>query len=47
MKIQIIGLGNVGKSLLDLIIKEEDALRCLGINLEVVSISDSKGTVIN
>ena len=47
MKIQIIGLGNVGKSLLDLIIKEEDALRCLGINLEIVSISDSKGTVIN
>ena len=47
MKIQIIGLGNVGKSLLDLMIKEEDALRCLGLNLEVVSISDSNGTVID
>ena len=47
MKIQIIGLGNVGNSLLDLMIKEEDALGCLGLNLEVVSISDSKGTVID
>jgi homoserine dehydrogenase len=47
MKIQIIGLGNVGKSLLDLIIKEEKAIKCLGLNLEIVSISDSKGTIID
>jgi homoserine dehydrogenase len=47
MKAQIIGFGNVAKSLIELIIEEQSSLKCLGIDLNVVSISDSKGTAID
>lgn len=47
MKAQIIGFGNVGRNLLELIIEEEKPLKCLGIDLKIVSISDSKGTAID
>lgn len=47
MKLQIIGLGNVGRSLVDLINKEEKSLDCLGLDLKVVSISDKNGTAID
>jgi len=44
MKIQLVGLGNVGKSLLTLMRKKQDTLKALGGYLTIVSISDSKGT---
>ncbi len=44
MRIQLIGLGNVGKSLLALIKEKQGLLDSLGIPLYVVSASDSKGT---
>ena len=47
MRIQIIGLGNVGRSLIDLVNQEEDALKCLGLDFKVVSISDTTGTTID
>ncbi len=47
MKIQLIGLGNVGKSLLELMHKNRENLDSLGIRLDVVSVSDSKGTAID
>jgi homoserine dehydrogenase len=47
MKAQIIGFGNVAKNLLELMIEEEKNLKCLGIDLKIVSISDSKGTAID
>ena len=47
MKLQIIGLGNVGRSLIELVNKEENSLKCLGLELKVVSVSDARGTAIN
>ncbi|MEM2073636.1 MAG: homoserine dehydrogenase [Nitrososphaeria archaeon] len=47
MKIQLIGLGNVGKNLLKLLSEEEGKLKDRGLDLRFVSISDSKGTAIN
>jgi homoserine dehydrogenase len=47
MKMQLIGLGNVGKSLLALIIEKQDTLKALGVDLTMVSISDSKGTAVD
>ena len=47
MKVQVIGLGNVGRSLIQLVAKEEEHLKFLGFNLQFVSISDSGGTAID
>ncbi len=47
MKIQLIGFGNVAKNLVGLIREKEETLELLGFPLEIVSISDSKGTAIN
>jgi len=47
MRIQLVGFGNVAKNLVGLIREKEETLELLGFPLEVVSISDSKGTAIN
>lgn len=47
MKVQIIGLGNVGKSLVELMMNRQDKLDSMGLDLRIVSVSDSKGTAIN
>ncbi|MEM3502603.1 MAG: homoserine dehydrogenase, partial [Nitrososphaeria archaeon] len=47
MKLQLIGLGNVGRSLLELLSEEEQKLKSKGFDLKFVSISDSKGTAVN
>jgi homoserine dehydrogenase len=44
MRIQLIGLGNVGQSLLQLINEKKQLLKSLGLDLSIVSVSDSKGT---
>lgn len=46
MKIQLVGFGNVGRSLVTLLAAKETVLHSLGTLVEVVSISDSKGTAI-
>src|SRR5271157_2534779 len=45
MKVQFVGLGHVGNSLVQLIDEKEEFLKSVGLDLQVVSISDSKGTV--
>jgi len=47
VKIQLIGLGNVGKGLLELIAEKETLLRAQGHTIEIVSVSDSSGTAID
>lgn len=47
MKIQLIDLGNVGRSLLELVEDKRELLRSFGLDIVVVSISDSKGTAID
>jgi len=47
MKVQLIGLGNVGRSLVELIAKEKEYLDSLRCHLTLVSISDSSGTAID
>jgi homoserine dehydrogenase len=44
MRIQVVGFGNVGKSLIGLIDEKKEILKSLGVSLKVVSISDSTGT---
>jgi homoserine dehydrogenase len=44
MKIQLVGLGHVGQSLIELIDEKEKLLKSLGLVLSVVSVSDSRGT---
>jgi homoserine dehydrogenase len=44
MRIQVVGFGNVGKSLIGLIDEKEEILKSLGVSLKVVSLSDSRGT---
>jgi homoserine dehydrogenase len=44
MRVQVIGFGNVGKSLIALIEEKKECLNSLGVRLKVVSVSDSKGT---
>jgi homoserine dehydrogenase len=41
-----VGIGNVGKELCELIEDKRDLLNSLGINIFVVSVSDSKGTAV-
>lgn len=45
MKVQVVGLGHVGNSLVQLIDEKEEFLKSVGLDLQVVSVSDSKGTV--
>ncbi|MGB9724987.1 MAG: hypothetical protein ACPLZF_00735 [Nitrososphaeria archaeon] len=47
MKVQLIGLGNVGKNLLELVLDEGQRLENMGVNLKFVSVSDSKGTAVD
>ena len=47
MKIQLIGLGHVGQSLIRLIKEKEDLLKSCGLDLHIVSVSDSKGTAVD
>ena len=47
MKVQVIGLGNVGRSLIQLVAKEDEHLKSLGFNLQFVSISDSGGSAVD
>ena len=46
MKIQVIGLGNVGKGLLQLMIKEKEKIS-KSLDIKIVTLSDSNGTIIN
>jgi len=47
MRIQIIGLGHVGQSLIELIYEKRDLLKSLNLDLQIVSVSDSKGTAMD
>jgi len=47
MKIQIVGLGNVGTSLIKLLIDRKDRLKDAGLEVLVASVSDSSGTAVN
>ena len=47
MKIQVVGLGHVGQSLIELIEEKQQLLKSRGIVLSVVSVSDSKGTAVD
>jgi homoserine dehydrogenase len=47
MKVQLIGLGNVSKSLIELLINENERLNSLGYPFKIVSVSDSKGTAFD
>ena len=47
MKMQLVGFGNVGKSLLALIKEKQETLRSIGVHLVIVSVSDSKGTALD
>jgi homoserine dehydrogenase len=44
MKIQLVGLGHVGQSLIELIDEKKELLKALGLDLRIVSVSDSRGT---
>lgn len=47
MRIQLLGFGNVGQSLIDLIQEKRRLLDSLGIEIVIVSVSDSHGTAID
>jgi homoserine dehydrogenase len=47
MRIQLLGLGKVGKSFVKLLIEREEAMRVLGNEVSVVSVSDSGGTAVD
>ena len=47
MKIQLIGLGNVGRSLIELIGEEETLLTARGYTIRIVAASDSQGSAID
>lgn len=46
MKIQLIGLGNVGRSVIELIAEKKALLRARGHAISIVAVSDSKGSAI-
>lgn len=46
MKIQIVGLGNVGQALIRLIDEKKESLKSIGVDLQIVSVSDSGGTAM-
>ena len=41
MRIQLIGLGHVGQSLIEIIDEKKNRLKSLGLDLRIVSVSDS------
>jgi homoserine dehydrogenase len=47
MKVQLIGLGHVGQSLIELIDAKRQLLNSLDLEITVVSVSDSKGTAVD
>ncbi|MGD0978024.1 MAG: hypothetical protein ABR962_02660 [Candidatus Bathyarchaeia archaeon] len=47
MKIQLVGLGHVGQSLIELIDEKKELLNALGLDLRIVSVSDSRGTALD
>jgi homoserine dehydrogenase len=46
MRIQLIGLGHVGQSLIELIDEKKNRLKSLGLDLLIVSVSDSSARVL-
>jgi homoserine dehydrogenase len=47
MKIQVIGFGKVGKSLIALMKEKEETFELMEVPIDVISISDSRGTAID
>jgi homoserine dehydrogenase len=47
MRVQLIGLGNVGRNPVQLMIQRQDVLSSLGHQMVVVSVSDSNGTAVD
>jgi len=47
MKIQLVGLGHVGQSLIELIDEKKQLLKSQGLVLSIVSVSDSRGTAVD
>jgi homoserine dehydrogenase len=47
MKIQLVGLGHVGQNLIELIDEKKELLKSQGLVLNVVSVSDSRGTAVD
>jgi len=47
MKIQLVGLGHVGQSLVELINEKRELLKAQGLDLYIVSVSDSRGTALD
>jgi homoserine dehydrogenase len=47
MRIQLVGLGNVGRGLLELMEDEKELISSRGLDVKVVSVSDSEGTAID
>lgn len=47
MRIQLIGLGHVGKNLVELIDEKTELLKSRGLYIRMVSVSDSTGTIID
>jgi homoserine dehydrogenase len=47
MRVQLIGLGHVGRSLVQLIDEKKATLKLMGIELDLVSVTDSTGTAVD
>jgi homoserine dehydrogenase len=47
MRIQIVGLGHVGQSLIELIDEKTEPLKSQNLRLQIVSVSDSRGTAVD
>ncbi len=47
MRMQLVGLGHVGWSLIELIAEKMDLLKSRGLDLKIVSVSDSRGTAVD
>jgi homoserine dehydrogenase len=47
MRIQFVGFGNVGQSLIDLVQEKSRLLKSLNVEIVVVSVSDSHGTAVD
>jgi homoserine dehydrogenase len=47
MRIQLVGLGHVGQNLIELIDEKKELLKSKGLDLHIVSVSDSKGSAID
>ncbi|WP_440953623.1 homoserine dehydrogenase [Methanococcoides sp. FTZ1] len=47
VRASIIGFGSVGQGVAEVLLKKDDELKSLGIDIDVVAISDSKGSEVN